>query len=175
MANDEVIYTLMHDPTNYKMECYHKGKDWYNTCFFRTVREIRKIFDNEHITKLYTYGPPPYPWNCSVWESIEEWFNDNGMNMEQFFIHLESTTGALSRETVIYGEFLLKTKMIDIYPTANHFRYYTDREAYDWEVKCGLDNNFLRKYYKGACFQDGRSGRVKGELWQKELIDNLYK
>tara|TARA_Y100000593_G_C4301970_1_gene333824 strand:+ start:905 stop:1867 length:963 start_codon:yes stop_codon:yes gene_type:complete len=186
MATEDEIYTLMTDaPLQYRIssEICH-GKDYYSSCYYRTVRAIRKLFDNEDCKKLYAYGPPPYPWNCKVWEEIQNMFESNGMNMETFFIYLENNTGALSREAVIYGEYLLKYRTIDIYPTSEWFIAdggpFVNEKTYNFfKNKCGefgsnyLDVNFLKRYYLGLGFQDGRTTREKGLDWNCNSADEM--
>lgn len=176
MANDDVVFTLMHDPMDIKMTTHNvKDKDFYKTDFFRTCRDIRSTLGNTSLQKYYLFGPPPYPWNCKVWEAIQDWLASNNMTMDQFFAWFENTTGAISRETVIYGEFLLLNPVIDIYPTSNWFKQYSSKEMYEYDLKCGVDFDFVQKYYLGVAPQDGRSTREKGITWNSEITDNLLK
>ena len=191
MATEDIIYTIIVDaPLENKIISEGlKNKPHYEGCFYKTVRAIRKMLDNEGLTKLYDYGPPPYAWNCQVWDEIQDMLKSNGMNMEQFFIHLEQTTGAISREAVLYGEYLIKYRSIDIYPTASSFlsdgspftneSYYNFYEKGDFG-KTAIDPVFLKKYYLGLGLQDGRTTREKGITWNQtkskeivELLNNL--
>jgi len=188
MANDEIIYTLVSEaPLEQKVvsESLNK-KPYYGICFYRTVREFRKMIGNEDLKRLWLYGPPPYPWNCSVWSSFQDFLKDNDMNMEQFFIHFESTTGAISREAVFYGEFLMKTNMINVYPTSGWFLSdgspFANEKTYNFFIDdCGefgstsLNSDFLKKYYLGLGFQDGRTTREKGLTWNGKLADETIK
>ena len=111
------------------------------------------------------------------------------MNMEQFFIHLEQTTGAISREAVLYGEYLLKYRNIDIYPTSGWFLSdggpFVNEKVYNFHKEGGdfsktaIDPIFLKKYYLGLGLQDGRTTREKGETWNiiksKEIVEELNK
>ena len=189
MATEDVIYTLMADaPLELRVTSEGlNNKPYYGICFYRTVRAIRKMFDNESFTNLYIYGPPPYPWNCQVWEEIQDMLKSNGMNMEQFFIHLERSTGAISREAVLYGEYLIKYRNIDIYPTAGWFLSdgspFANEKIYNFYNdggvlgKTAINPEFLKKYYLGLGLQDGRTTREKGITWNhlksKEIIESL--
>ena len=176
MANDDVVFTLMQDPMDIKMVTHNvKDRDFYKTDFFRTCRDVRSVFGNTNFKKWYLFGPPPYPWNCSVWEAIQNWLKDNNMTMDQFFAWFEQTTGAISRETVLYGEFLLLTQMIDIFPTSNWFKQYSSKELYEYDSKCGVDFDFVKKYYLGVAPQDGRSTREQGITWNSEMTDKIIK
>ncbi len=186
MATEDVIYTLMADsPLQYKItaEICHQ-KDYYGSCFYRTVRSFRDMMNN-NMKKLYAYGPPPYPWNCSVWDSIQDMFTQSSMDMETFFIYFEQSTGALPREAVFYGEFLLKHRIVEIYPTSEWFIAdggpFASEKSYDFfNQRCGefgknyLDLNFLKKHYLGLGFQDGRTTREKGLTWNSELASQYY-
>jgi hypothetical protein len=190
MATEDTIYTIMTDaPLENRIVIEGlNNKPYYGICFYRTVRAIRKMLDNESITKLYAWGPPPYPWNCQVWDEIQDMLKSNGMNMEQFFIHLEQTTGAMSREAVLYGEYLLKYRSIDIYPTGNWFLAdgspFANEKVYNFYNdgkfgKTAIDPTFIKKYYLGLGLQDGRTTREKGIDWNgtksKEIIKEINK
>jgi hypothetical protein len=119
-----------------------------------------------------------------VWEDIQEMFKSNNMNMETFFIYLEQTTGALSREAVIYGEYLLKFRTIDIYPTSEWFiadggPFVNEKSHNFFKDKCGefgsnyLDADFLKRYYLGLGFQDGRTTREKGLSWNGNSVEEM--
>ena len=192
MATEDTIYTLMSDApleSRIILETLN-DKPYFEICFYRTVRAIRKMLDNEGLTRLYLYGPPPYPWNCQVWGEIQDMLKSNGMNMEQFFIHLEQTTGAISREAVLYGEYLLKYRSIETYPTSGWFLSdggpFVNEKVYNFHKNDGgligntaIDPTFLKKYYLGLGLQDGRTTREKGETWNqiksKEIIEKLNK
>ena len=191
MATDDVIYTIITDAPLEKKIINEtlKKKSYYSTCFYRTVVAIRKILDNESLSKLYLWGPPPYPWNCQVWDEIQDMLKSNNMNMEQFFIHLESTTGALPREAVLYGEYLIKYRSIDLYPTESWFLAdgspFANEKIYNFYNEGGefgktsIDPVFIKKYYLGLGLQDGRTTREKGLDWNgrksKEIMEELSK
>ena len=215
MATEDTIYTIIVDsPLEHKITQEFKNKPYYTTCFYRTVKETRKLFDNTSLTKLYDYGPQPYAWNCQVWGEIQDMIKNNGMNMEEFFINFERSTssahmltprgiplnkitypldylyfdGALPREAILYGEYLIKYRSIDIYPTSSWFLSdgtpFSSKVAYDIYEKGGSFSNkifdpaFVKKYYLGLGFQDGRTSKVfiqdsKGEWVSDASPDKL--
>ena len=189
MATEDIIFSLVSDaPLDQLIKCEGlNNKPFYGTCFYRTVKAIRKILDNESYPRLYTYGPPPYPWNCQVWGEIQDMLKSNNMNMEQFFIYLESTTGALPRETCLYGEYLIKYRSIEIHPTSGWFlagNPFTNEKSFNFYNsgdfgKTAINPTFIKKYYLGLGLQDGRSTREKGITWNgtkaKEMIDSINK
>tara|TARA_R110000744_G_scaffold10856_3_gene33470 strand:- start:1813 stop:2901 length:1089 start_codon:yes stop_codon:yes gene_type:complete len=197
MATEDTIYTIMVDaPLEHKITHDFKQQQYYNNCFYRTVRATRGMLDNTSLTKLYDYGPQPYAWSCQVWGEIQDMIKDNGMNMEEFFIHFERSTssphmttpagtplnkitypldylyfdGALPREAVLYGEYLMKYQSIDIYPTSSWFLSdgtpFSSKVAHDIYEEGGkfinkiFDPVFVKKYYLGLGFQDGRTSKV---------------
>ena len=188
LATKDEIYTLMSEApleSRVMLESLN-NKNYYSICFYRTVKAFRRILDNEDLKKVWLYGPPPYPWNCEVWKQFQDFLKDNNMNMEQFFIYFETNTGAIPREAVFYGEFLMKTNSIDIYPTSGWFLSdgspFASEKNYEFFIdKCGdfgstfLNNNFLKKYYLGLGFQDGRTTRDKGISWNKKMSEKTLK
>ena len=197
MATKNTIYTIMVDaPLQNKIKTELQKGTYYRTCYYRTVRETRKMLDNTDLTKMYDFGPPPYAWNCQVWGEIQDMVKQNGMNMEEFFIHFERSTstpnygmadgtplnqitdpidyvnfdGALPREAVLYGEYLLKYRSINIYPTSSWFlsdgtQFANEENYYIYEkggpfIRKALDPTFVKKYYLGLGFQDGRTSKI---------------
>tara|TARA_R110001592_G_scaffold125452_1_gene335523 strand:- start:1655 stop:2722 length:1068 start_codon:yes stop_codon:yes gene_type:complete len=189
MATEDTIYTIIVDaPLENIITHDLKNKSYYDNCFYKTVRETRKLLDNTSLTKLYDYGPQPYAWNCQVWGEIQDMFKNNEMNMEDFFINFERSTstpplnkitnpldydrfdGLLPREAVLYGEYLLKYRSIDIYPSTGWF--LSDGSPLSSEKTANIykqggsfsnkaiDPTFVKKYYLGLGFQDGRTSKV---------------
>tara|TARA_Y100000361_G_scaffold43234_1_gene37292 strand:+ start:2046 stop:2951 length:906 start_codon:yes stop_codon:yes gene_type:complete len=176
MADKDVVYTVMQEPMDIVLhnEVVKKAPNgYYKIDFFRTVRDIRRILGNEDFAKLYLFGHPPYAWNCDVWTKIQDFFAENNMDMEQFFMWFEQQTGAISRECVIYGEFLLKTQMINVYPTASWFKSVTSEAIYNFDCQIGVDTGFIKRHYLGIAIQDGRSTREKGITWNSEMSPKL--
>tara|TARA_Y100000593_G_C4322140_1_gene344397 strand:- start:5049 stop:6008 length:960 start_codon:yes stop_codon:yes gene_type:complete len=189
LAPDNTIYTLMVEaPLELRIQSEARdNKSYYGICYYRTVREFRKMIGCEDLKRIWMYGPPPYPWDCSVWENFQNFLKENNMNMEQFFIYFEqSTGGALPRESAFYGEFLMKTHTIPIYPTSSWFLAdsspFANEKNYRFFVdRCGefgstyVDANFLKKYYLGLGFQDGRTTQAKGIGWNSQESNNIIK
>ena len=109
MATEDTIYTIMTDApleNRIVIEGLNK-KSYYGICFYRSVKAIRKMLDNEGISKLYAWGPPPYPWNCQVWGEIQDIITENDQlifkiieEKESKYYVIPSTRCAFSEKTI---------------------------------------------------------------------------
>ena len=155
IAKDDIPYTIIHE--NKEVSQYKKL--FFNSNFSRgaykeTLDAYRKIFGSEH-KKLYDYGPNPYIWSCKVWEHFEEnYLNPNKLTLESFMVTLENQHNIQMREAIIYGEYLLNTKLFEVIPSGPLFKVYHWKEMVDFEKKVGMfDEEKLKESYLGIIYQ----------------------
>jgi len=109
---DDTPYTVMHQQKNlfqwscrYRRELGFDPQESFNEC--RT--KIGQLF-NRPFKVNYDFGPIPVIWSSKVWKSLEEnYLQPNNLTFEQL-IQYEAS------EFTWYGEWLLASKTIDIYP-----------------------------------------------------------
>lgn len=109
---DDVPYTVMHQQKNlfqwtarYRRELGFDPQESYNDC--RT--KVGQLF-NRRFKLNYDFGPVPVIWSSKVWKSLEEnYLQPNNLTFEQL-IQYEAS------EFTWYGEWLLASKEIEIYP-----------------------------------------------------------
>ena len=58
------------------------------------------------------------------------------------------------REAIVYGEYVLNTKVIELIPTGPYFKFYNSKEMVEYEKKVGLfDEEKLKSSYLGILYQ----------------------
>ena len=155
IAKDNIPYTIIHE--NKEVSQYKKlffNSNFSKGAYKETLDAYRKIFGSEY-KKLYDYGPNPYIWSCKVWEHFEEnYLNPNKLNFEDFMTILELHNNIQMREAIIYGEYLLNTKLFEIIPSGPLFKVYHWKEMVDFEQKAGLfDEEKIKESYLGIIYQ----------------------
>ena len=135
MYDDNTPYTIMHESKSFLEMIENIGKDSKTIFFKQALDTTRKLFGNKG--KYWDYGPSPYLWSCKVWKHFNEvYLKENNLSFEQFFDLIIKEVPP--SETVIYGEYLLKTRLIDIYPVEGFFKVYHFKKQFYLE----------RKFYK---------------------------
>lgn len=150
MYDDETPYTIMHESKSFLESMEKIGLDSKNIFFKEALRATRPFFGNKG--KEWDYGPSPYLWSCKVWEHLIESYLKQQQNktFEDLFNEIDKITSP--SECVIYGEYLLKTKLIDIYPIEGFFKVYHYEKQYNLEKKFHSIEK-LKKNYLGLIFQ----------------------
>ncbi|WP_435523776.1 hypothetical protein, partial [Chryseobacterium indoltheticum] len=118
------------------------GLDSESIFFKEALRATRPLFGNKG--KEWDYGPSPYLWSCKVWEHfVEVYLKNENKTFLDFFREIDKVTPP--SECVIYGEYLLKTKLIDLYPIEGFFKVYHYEKQYQIEKNSMILRN-LKKY-----------------------------
>lgn len=163
MYDDKTPYTIMHESKSFLEKMENIGIDSEKIFFKEALRATRPFFGNKG--KEWDYGPSPYLWSCKVWEHlIEVYLKEQNKSFEDFFNEIDKITSP--SECVIYGEYLLKTKLIDIYPIDEFFKVYHYEKQYNIEKKFHNIEK-LKKNYLGIIFQSNwRKKRKKFLLFK---------
>lgn len=157
LYDDETPYTIMHESKSFLETMENIKKDSQNIFFKEALRATRPFFGNKG--KEWDYGPSPYIWSCKVWQHFNDVFLKNqNKTFLDFFNEIDKITSP--SECVIYGEYLLKTKIIDIYPIEGFFKIYHYFEQYKIEKKYHNIEQ-LKKVYLGIIFQSNWGKRKK--------------
>lgn len=147
----------MHESKSFLETMENIGKDSENIFFKEALRATRPFFGNKG--KEWDYGPSPYLWSCTVWKHfIEVYLKQKNKTFGEFFNDIDKITSP--SECVIYGEYLIKTKLIDIYPIENFFKLYHYKEQFVLERKLHHIDK-LKKVYLGVIFQSNWEHKIK--------------
>ena len=163
MYNDNTPYTIMHESKGFLETMENIGLDSEKIFFKEALRFTRPLFGNTG--KEWDYGPSPYLWNCNVWKHFNEAFlGEQNLSFIDFFNKIDENTPP--SECVIYGEYLFKTKLIEILPIEGFFKVYHHKEQYLLEKKFHNIHK-LKKNYLGVIFQSNWQQKKKKFLFFK--------
>lgn len=149
MYDDNTPYTIMHENKSFLDTLEILGKDSATIFHINALKSIRERFGTHG--KLWDYGPNPHLWSAKVWQHfMEVYLAAQQHSFESFYREMELS--ALPHEAAIYGEYLLKTRLIDILPVEGFFKVYHYKEQFELEEKFH-DIERLKKTYMGIIMQ----------------------
>jgi hypothetical protein len=153
--DEHTPYTIMHEGKSFLDMMEIIGINSTKEFHRKALRSIRERFGTHG--KEWEYGPSPYLWSTKVWKHFcDNYLEPSNHTFESFFKEMESS--ALPSEAVIYGEYLLKTRIIDIIPVEGFFKVYHYKEQFKFEKK-HYDIERLRKNYMGIIKQSNWNHR----------------
>ena len=172
MATEDTPYTIIHE--NKEIQQYSRlffDKKFRGGSYNKALDAYREIFGSPY-KKLYDYGPNPYLWSCKVWKHLEdEYLTPNNYTFESFNRTVEANYNIAMREAIVYGEYILNTRIIDIIPTGPFFKVYHWIEMVDFEEKNNLfDLKKLEESYLGVIHQSNIE-RLDGK--DKALLNHI--
>lgn len=149
LYDDVTPYTIMHESKSFLESMEIIGLDSETIFFKEALKATRDFFGNSG--KEWDYGPSPYLWNCEVWKHLNDnYLKNKSMTFIDLFNEIDKKTPP--SECVIYGEYLLKTRLINILPIEGFFKVYHYEKQYKIEKKYhNIDK--LKKIYLGIIFQ----------------------
>lgn len=164
LYDDDTPYTIMHESKSFLEAMNQIGLDSENIFFKNALRATRPLFGNKG--KEWDYGPSPYLWSCRVWQHlVEVYLKGKNQDFEDFFNKIDYVTPP--SECVIYGEYLLKTKLLDIYPIDGLFKVYHYEKQFKLEKK-NYNKDQLKKVYLGIVLQSNwKSSNIKLTFWER--------
>lgn len=149
MFDHETPYTVMHESKGFQEIAERIGMDSNQLFFKKSLRDTRPFFGNTG--KEWDYGPSPYIWSCRVWEHFNANYLKNlNQSFDDFFEAIDQKNFSPS-ECTIYGEYLLKTKIINIIAIEALFKVYHYEKQYQMEKK--MSDEKLKKIYIGIIYQ----------------------
>ncbi|MBF4516554.1 hypothetical protein IRZ71_09370 [Flavobacterium sp. ANB] len=150
LFDENTPYTIMHESKPF-LEMVNQIDLDSDTVFFKNASTVtQKLIGNEH-NKIWDYGPSPYLWSCAVWKDFNETFlASKNISFEDFMNEIE--VDSPPSETIIYGEYLLKTNLIPIYPIEGLFKVYHYKKQFLIEKRF-YNIEKLKKVYLGVIFQ----------------------
>jgi hypothetical protein len=140
--SDDIPYTVCHECKHFFEFCYKFPLHFDPYESYKKERlTIMEVLDRRGI--IYDFGNSPVIWSKKVWSSLEEnYFKPNNMTFEDVFQSIPS-------ELTWYGEWLLTSKAIPIFPREPLFRSFSYQHMYEREKKEGLTLEILSKFYLG--------------------------
>jgi hypothetical protein len=116
---------------------------------------IRKLVGRRN-TKLYNFGPPPFLFTSRVWRAFENEVVPR-FNMES----LDEFIMKYGDELIWYGEAVLHTRAIPLYPTGPFFLVFDYKKQYEDYKTRGITADMIARQYMGIGIQSAWKGPLK--------------
>lgn len=143
-----VPYTVMHEQHDMFNWTCNKSKVLGfdpQKSFGECRTKIMDLFERKG--RLYDFGPVPVIWSTAVWKSFcVDYLFPNGLSMADVIQEVPS-------EFTWYGEFLLTSKTIPIWPVEPLFKVFHYRQQYEEAKNNGYTESDLSKVYSGIVMQ----------------------
>ena len=145
LYKDHIPYTVCHEPKDFF--------EWTQTnlsfdpqeSFIKDREQVMALFGREG--RIYDFGPSPVIWNSNVWKGLEENYTiPNKLTFANLITHCPS-------EFTWYGEYLLASGTIPIYPAQPLFKVFHYKEQYIESKQKGITLEDLSKNYLGIILQ----------------------
>jgi len=157
IVKDTTPYTIIHQQKNlfqwtarYSKELGFDPQVSFNEC----RDNIGKLFGRDFKVN-YDFGPNTVVWSSKVWDSLEkEYIEPNNLTFEQL-IQYEAS------EFTWYGEWLLATRPIDIYPIEPLFLVMHYAQQYQQFKEQGYTEQDLAKIYFGLSMASNWNAPLK--------------
>lgn len=154
MYDENTPYTVMHEQKDL-FEWSSKFKDLIGhdpKIGFETDRKrIMNIFNRSG--RYYDFGPVPTIWSTKVWKGLDNTFKNNGLDIITAISNVPS-------EFSWYGEYLLKSRIIDIVPIEPLFKVFHFKPQYEYYKELEYTEEMFSENYLGIVLQSN---------WSKEL------
>jgi hypothetical protein len=149
-------YTVMHQQKDlFSWTSKNKqflGFDPFNS-FVEERKVVMSVFDRKG--KIYDFGPGPIVWSSKVWKSLEDnYLIPNNLTFSKLIDYVSS-------EFSWYGEYLLVSKEIDLYPIEPIFKFFHFEKQYiDYKNREYLESHFAENYF-GVVMQSNWGAPLK--------------
>lgn len=161
MYNGSTPYTLFHEQkelfnwTDINLK-YLKGNP--KEYFYNISRNVMAKFNRSGV--CYDFGPSPVIWSTKVWKSFEdEYLKSENKTFPDIINEIPS-------EFTWYGEWLLFSKKIDIYPREPLFKVFHYEKQYKDFIKNGYKMELLKENYIGVVMQSNWNKKKKNIFTQ---------
>lgn len=143
--NGEIPYTVCHEQKDF-FEWTQKSLPFDpQKSFIKDRKQIMELFGREG--RIYDFGPSPVIWNSNVWKGLEEnYTKPNNLKFSDLIQHCPS-------EFTWYGEYILISGIIPIYPAQPLFKVFHYKEQYIESKQKGITLEDLSKNYLGIILQ----------------------
>lgn len=156
MYNETTPYTVMHENKDlliFETSKFNNLPFDFRASFIKDRKAVQEVFNRGG--RVYDFGPTPSIWNSKVWESLEvEYLIPNGITFEQLIITIPS-------EFTWYGEWLLHSKVIPLWPIEPMFKVLHYKQQYDEWKNMGYEEKDFTNDYLGMVMQSNWGAPLK--------------
>jgi len=141
----DIPYTLCHEQKQLFDWSFNKLSFDPQQSFIKNHKTVMDLFNRKG--RIYDFGPTPVIWSAKVWRGLEEnYIKPNNLSFAKLIEYCGS-------EFTWYGEYLLASDIIPIYPAEPLFKVYHYEQQYVEDVERGVTLDVLSKNYLGVCLQ----------------------
>jgi hypothetical protein len=155
MYDDNTPYTVMHEQkdlfewsSRYNQIIGHNPKNG----FLEDRKKIMEVFDRRG--RYYDFGPSPTIWSTKVWEGLNQLLKNSNKVFTDLILHTPS-------EFSWYGEFLLKYRVINIFPINPLFKVFHFKPQYDFYKELNYTQYDFSENYLGFVMQSNWGAPLK--------------
>lgn len=145
---DAIPYTVMHEQKDlFSWTAKNTGVLGFDPqkSFAECRTPIQQLFDRPG--RLYDFGPGPIIWSAKVWKSLEEgYIKPNGLRFEDLI-------NTVNSEFSWYGEWLLISNAIPLWPIEPMFKFFHYMQEYQEFKSNGYTLDHWAKNYLGVVMQ----------------------
>ncbi|TDM00504.1 MAG: hypothetical protein C4K58_04675 [Flavobacteriaceae bacterium] len=160
MFDDITPYTLIHEQkelfqwTDNNLKTLGSNPKEY---FFNVCNKVMSEFKRKGV--VYDFGPSPVIWSTKVWRSFEvEYLQKNNKTFDDIITDVPS-------EFTWYGEWLLFSKKIEIYPREPLFKVFHYQKQFKDYIKQGNKIENLESNYLGVVMQSNWKNKKKSKWY----------
>lgn len=165
IAEKDIPYTVIHQQK--ELFSWLSINNKFEQCpkeYFENIN--RKIMSEIGRSGIcYDYGPSPTIWSCAVWESFEKNF------LKPRKIVYEQLIDVFPSEFTWYGEWLLHTRLIPLFPKEPLFKVFHYEKQYNDFIKEGHSIESIKENYLGIVMQSNWTKKRK--KWYQHLWNNI--
>ena len=145
LYSNDIPYTVCHEQKDF-FEWTQKNLPFDpQESFIKDRKQVMELFGRKG--RIYDFGPSPSIWNFNVWKGLEEnYTKPNNLKFSDLIQHCPS-------EFTWYGEYLLTSGVIPIYPAQPLFKVFHYKEQYIESKQKGITLKDLSKNYLGIILQ----------------------
>lgn len=162
MVDEDTPYTIIHQQKElFSWLSINRKyfKDDPKDYFEKISTTIMEKIGREGI--CYDYGPSPIVWSCKVWKSFNDNFlAPNHINYQELIVEYPS-------EFTWYGEWLLKSRAIPLFPKEPLFKVFHYKKQYEDFIKEGHNIETIKDNYLGIIVQ---SNWMRKQKWYHRKI-----
>lgn len=164
ICDDGTPYTVIGEGKEYLTYFASQKIDKVQAYLNKEAKHVQEFIGRSG--KTYDFGIPPLVWSRKVWESLDQFLCERGMNFADAILQYPY-------ELRLYGEALLKFNAISLRPADPFFRTYLHEIQYYADKKRGITLDVIRRNYLGIVRQSSWEGADYGNT--KSFLSRLNK
>lgn len=146
MYTEDIPYTVIHEDKELLEWCQKAGFDFdVQESSNNDRNKVMSLFKRNGV--FYDFGPSPVIWSSKVWKSLfESYIEPNNLTFSDLIQYCGS-------EFTWYGEWLLTTNIIPIYPRQPLFKVFHYKDQYIESKQKNYTLNEFKRLYLGIILQ----------------------